>query len=245
MVNAYRALAGSAPLTLDPKLNAASAAHASYYVQNYGDRTLAGMGLHSETTGRPGFTGADVPDRARAAGYDAIAVDENAGLVGDPRRMIDWCIGTVNHRVNLLHPSAVHLGYGLATKPAIDIVNIGFSATRPSVQLPTVYPGVGQRDVPISSLVGETPDPALGVPRPLGYPITISFGIRDTVQFGGWSLTDSAGQALQVYTSQKAWLRTLAIIPAKPLRAGETYTAKVSGTVNGQPFDKTWSFTTK
>lgn len=244
ITNQYRALAGAPPLSLDDALSRAAAAHASYYVQNYGDRALAGMGLHNETSGRPGFTGASWSDRARAAGY-AWTVDENMGLVGDPKKMIDWCVSTVNHRLNLLHPSAVHLGYGISTRPPVDVLNIGFRAERPVASLPTAYPGDGQRDVPTASPVAETPDPAPGAPRPLGFPVTVSFHIRDSVQFGGHSLVGSDGQPVQLYVSQKQWLRSLILIPAKPLRSGETYTARVTGTVNGQPFAKTWSFTTR
>lgn len=245
IVNRYRALAGASPLTSSDALSLAASAHASYYVQNYGDRSLAGMGLHYETAGKPGFTGASWPDRARAAGYSNWAIDENMGLVGDPQKMVDWCVGTINHRWNLLHPSAVHLGYGMSTKPPVDVLDIGFSGSRPTVALPTTYPGDGQQDVPTSSNIWETPDPAPGVPRPLGFPITISFHLTDNVTFAEYSLMDNLGQPIQVYTSQKSWLRSLALIPARPLRSGEKYTVRVAGTVNGAPFDKTWSFTTQ
>lgn len=246
LINYHRALAGAAPVTTDPRILLMAQSHADYYVANYGDSSLAGMGLHRETPGNPGFLGASIGDRADAVGYDGWAVDENMGLVGNVQRMIDWCMGTVNHRWNMIHPSAVHVGYGISTgKPAVDVINIGFSGSTPSVDLPTVYPGDGQTGVPVASDVRETPDPAPGVPRPLGYPITISFHIRDKVQFAGYSLTDQAGNQVELYTMEKSWLRSLALIPARPLRAGETYTATVTGTRNDQPFVKVWSFTTR
>jgi hypothetical protein len=214
-------------------------------VQNYGDKSLAGMGLHYETPGRPGFTGASWPDRAKLAGYSNRSVDENIGLVGNPQRTIDYFMDTINHRWNMIHPSAVHLGYGIATKPAIDVIDLGFSGTRPVESLPTVYPGEGQQGLPASSSISETPDPAPGVPRPLGYPITISFHLTDAVTWDQYSLVDAAGQSVQLFTSKKDWLRSLALIPAKPLKSATTYTVRVSGSVNKQPFAKTWSFTTK
>jgi uncharacterized protein YkwD len=245
LINGYRALAGAPPLILHDAVNQAAGNHANYYVLNFGDPKLAGMGLHQETPGRPGFTGATMGDRAKAVGYSGYSMDENMGLVGDPKRMIEWCMDTVNHRWNMIHPSAVHLGYGLSTERPVDVMNLGFTGERPAVDLPTVYPGVGQQGVPTSAMVYETPDPAPGVPRPLGYPITVSFHVRDSVQFAEWSLTGADGQPVQLFTTQKAWIKSLALIPAKPLRPGETYTARVSGTVNGQPFAKVWSFTTK
>lgn len=245
IANRYRTMAGAPPLTSSDALQRAASAHASYYVQNYGDRSLVGMGLHYETAGKPGFTGANWTDRARAAGYNNWAVDENIGLVGDPQKMIDWCVGTINHRLNLLHPSAVHLGYGISSRPAVDVLDLGLSGTRPTVALPTTYPGDGQQGVPTSSNIWETPDPAPGVPRPLGFPITISFHLTDSVTFAEFSLVDSLGQPVQLYTSQKSWLRSLALIPSRPLRPGEKYTVRVAGTINGKPFEKTWSFTTQ
>ncbi|MCL5266268.1 MAG: CAP domain-containing protein [Chloroflexi bacterium] len=244
-INYYRTIAGAGRLKLSPALGKAAAAHASYYASNYGDKSLAGMGLHYEIPGRPGFTGASWPDRARAAGYANWAVDENIGLLGNPRKTIDYFMDTINHRWNMIHPSAVHLGYGISSKPAIDVFDFGFSGDRPSVTLPTVYPGDGQKAVPVLSAVAETPDPAPGAPRPLGYPVTISFHLQDAVTWGEFSMVDSSGQGVQLYTSQKNWLRSLALIPAKPLRPGTTYSVRVAGTVNGQPFAKRWSFTTK
>lgn len=244
-INHYRAIAGAAPLRLNPALGKAASAHANYYALNYGDRNLAGMGLHYETPGNPGFTGASWPERASAAGYSNWSVDENIGLLGDPRKTVDYFMDTINHRWNMIHPSAVDLGYGISSRPAIDVINLGFSGDRPSVALPSVYPGDGQIGVPMSSPIAETPDPAPGIPRPLGYPITISFHIQDAVQWGEYSVVDNSGQRVQLYTSQKTWLRSLALIPAKPLKSGTTYTVRVAGTVNSQPFAKSWSFTTR
>src|SRR5262249_1876832 len=110
-INCYRALAGVGPLTLDDTLNRAAPAHVTYYALNAGDLSLAGMSLHEETPGRPGFTGADSDARARAAGSTDWYVDENVGLGGTPEATVDWFVNSVNHRENLLHPGTIHLGY--------------------------------------------------------------------------------------------------------------------------------------
>src|SRR5438093_689902 len=193
-INCYRALAGVASLTLDDALNRAAAAHVGYYVQNFGDPSLAGMGLHEETSGRPGFTGADSDARAKAAGSNDWYVDENVGLAGASEATVDWFVNSVNHRENLLHPAAVHLGYASSTNPPIDVFDIGIGNDPPSVPLPTTYPGDHQQGVPTSVDLAETPDPAPGVPRPLGYPVTISFDTRDTVAFSAYQISDQAGQ---------------------------------------------------
>lgn len=243
-INCYRALEGVGPLTLDPILTRAASAHVHYYILNFGNPNLTGMGLHDETSGRPGFTGADSEARAQAAGSTDWYVDENVGLGGSPEATVDWFVNSVNHRENLLHPSTIHLGYASSANPPIDVFDLGVSDARPSVPLPSVYPADRQTDVPTSVDLEESPDPAPGLPRPLGYPITISFAVSDKVTFTASSLTDSIGQPVPVVTAQKQWLRTLALIPTRPLAPGATYTVQVSGTVDDQPFTRTWSFTT-
>jgi hypothetical protein len=242
-VNYYRALAGLAPLKLGSALNQSAQAHATYYRLNYGDPTLAGMGLHQETAGRPGFTGRDWPDRLRAAGGSGT-VDENMGLLGQPGAVVDAWVDTVNHRWNMLHPSAVSLGYGIDTQHPVDVLDIGFADAAGGTERPAVYPGPNQRDVPTRSGLWETPDPAPGVPRPVGYPITATFPLRATVTWGDPQLVDGAGQAVAIALSRKPWLRGLAIVPKAPLNHATTYRATLRGTVDGRSFEYAWSFTT-
>jgi hypothetical protein len=242
-INCYRALEGVPPLILDPALDRSAAAHVNYYVLNHGAGTGAAA-LHDETPGHPGFTGADSDTRARAAGATDWYVDEDIGLGGSPEATVDWFVNSVNHRENLLHPSAIHLGYASSANPPIDVFDIGVTDARPAAARPVVYPADHQSDVPTSVDLEESPDPAPGLPRPLGYPITISFAIPDEVTFAASSLTDPRGQPVPVVTAEKKWLRTLAVIPTKPLQSGQTYIVRVSGTVDDRPFTKTWSFTT-
>ena len=56
-------------------------------------------------------------DRAKAAGYDSGTVTENAGF-GRLDAAVEWYIGTVNHRLPLLHPGA--LDVGIAQSAATD-----------------------------------------------------------------------------------------------------------------------------
>jgi uncharacterized protein YkwD len=242
-VNHYRALMGLPPLRLDEALTRAASAHAAYYRQNGGNGAMAGMGLHRQTPGRPGFTGEEWGARARAAGWRGGSVDENVGLVGDGARAVDAFMATVNHRWNLLHPSAVALGYGSDAERPIDVFNIGF-ATDASLDRPAVYPGPDQRGVPTSSGLWETPDPAPGVARPVGYPLTATFPLRAQVAWEQPTLVDAAGQPVDVAVSTKSWLRGQAIIPKAPLRAGTTYRATVRGKVGGRAFEYSWSFAT-
>jgi hypothetical protein len=247
-INAYRALAGLPPIVVDPLLAQAAANHAHYYVLNVGDPSLQGMGLHREVAGRPGFTGVEPRDRATAAGYRPsmrVTVDENVGLIGNPEVVIDAFVDTVNHRWNFMHPSLVHIGYGGATAPPIDVLNLALSWGRGGYDRPARYPGPSQSDVPTSSHIWETPDPAPGAPRPLGYPITITFPLASQVSFSGAELRTEGGEAVPFYTSHKAWLRGFAVIPQRPLRGQTRYVVSVFGTRDGASFTETWSFTTR
>src|SRR4051812_40223023 len=79
-VNRYRERAGVPPMMAHPALVASAVGHVRYYDANVGDDALVGMGLHEERPEAPGFTGADMQDRAEAAGYSDGAVTENAGF---------------------------------------------------------------------------------------------------------------------------------------------------------------------
>lgn len=247
-LNVYRALAGLPQVAAHPLLTRAAESHARYYVLNAGDPSLQGLGLHRQTPGQPGFSGVEPQDRARAAGYGAgadVTVDENVGLLGDPERLIEAFVDTVNHRWNMLHPSLVDLGYGMANDPAIDVLQLALAWSLRGVAQPARYPGPNQTDVPRSSYIWEAPDPAPGAPRPLGYPITIAFPLSARVAYGAAELRTAAGERVAVYTAQKAWLRGLAIIPARPLQPATGYVVAVSGTRDGVPLQETWSFVTR
>lgn len=247
-INAYRALAGLPPVAADPLLTLAAENHAHYYVLNADDPSLQGMGLHREVADRPGFTGVEPRDRATAAGYRAderMTIDENIGLVGDPEVLVDAFADTVNHRWNFIHPSLVHIGYGGATSPRIDVLTLALTWAHSGFDRPARYPGPNQTSVPTSSFIWETPDPAPGAARPLGYPITLTFPLAAQVSFAAAELRTVDGKAVPTYTTHKAWLRGLALIPQRPLHAQTRYVVSVAGTRDGTPFTETWSFTTR
>ena len=202
LINAYRAAAGAPPAALHPALLSAAVGQVQYYDLNRGDASLAGMGLHQQKAGRPGFTGATMGERARNAGYGSGSVTENAGF-GTIQSAIAWAINTVNHRLPLIHPSAVDMGYAVSGGPSgngFNIIDVGLRRDRLPVELPSVYPGDGAADVPTSWDGGEVPDPAPGVPRPLGYPITVAFGVYQRVEWHELSLYGPEGALLPVST---------------------------------------------
>jgi len=243
IINAYRAAAGVAPANFNQQLAQAAGSHVAYYDANRGDSSLAGMGLHNETSGRAGFSGPSFADRARAAGYSGGTVTENAGF-GGVNRAIEWYMNTVNHRLPLIHPSALDMGYAESASSGFNIIDVGVRRDKLSTPLPSVYPGDGAYGVPTAWDGGESPDPAPGLPRPLGYPITVAFGVYQKVEWGNIELRGPSGESVAINTPRKDWMRAVAIIPHRPLAPNSTYTAVVETTVDGKPAKKEWRFTT-
>ena len=222
----------------------AAVGHVGYYDVNRGDPSLAGMGLHRQNPEAPGFTGVTMADRARAAGYSGAAVTENAGF-GPLAAAVDWYMSTVNHRLPLIHPSALDVGLAHSGASGFGVIDVGLRRDRLDVSLPSVYPADGAADVPTVWDGAETPDPAPEVRRPLGYPITVAFAQYQQVEWIALELRDSTGEALETSTPRTDWMRAIAIIPHRPLMPGQTYTARIEAVVDGSPLTKEWTFTTR
>ena len=243
-INQYRASAGVPPMAVHPALMEAAAGHVRYYDANQGAESLVGMGLHEQDPAAPGFTGVEMDDRAKAAGYEDGTVTENAGF-GRLEAAVEWSIGTVNHRLPLLHPSALDVGMAHSAATGFGIVDVGLRRDRLDVELPSVYPPNGATDVPTEWDGAETPDPAPGIARPLGYPITAAFARYQRVEWVAAELRDAAGTPLEVSSPRTEWMRAAAIVPHRPLVPRQTYTARVAAIVDDATVTKEWSFTTR
>jgi hypothetical protein len=245
-INLYRSWLGIAPLTIDPKLQASSEGHANYYRLNYGDSNLAGMGLHQQTPGKPGFTGASMKDRATAAGYKG-SVNENVGLSGSMIWSTDWFIGTINHRLTLLDPRYTHIGMAAVDEGDIkfEVINLGApeweyeSEPEWAAWPPDNSTGVGL------SFSGEAPNPFPGASFPTGYPITLTYHGPGELTLQSATIT-AYGQRVESFSSVgSGWLssKTAQIATSEPMQNGTTYEVAVTGNANGEPFIKSWSFT--
>lgn len=243
-MNEVRADLGLPPLTAHPALMQAAQAHADYYVINRNDPNSGG--LHTEVAGKPGFTGRTIGDRADAAGYPLGWVDETFGFL-PPARTLEWALITVFHRYMFVHPSAVHVGYGWASAEGTRaaVFNVGLSPRHTAdVPLPSVMPRSAAVGVPHTWDGAEWPDPAPGVPRPVGPPITLIFGLGDRVAWGDATVTPDGGAPVAVTRSISEWRRALALIPNDPLAPNTLYHVRVTGQRNGEPFVVATHFTT-
>lgn len=247
-VNAYRALAGVRSLTLDLALVTAAQRHADYDLLNASDVSAWEFGPHGEVGSKPGFSGTWPGDRAVAAGYSGAAGWEVISHFDDPKRAVEGLMATVFHRVNILTATHVHLGYGhgQTMSEAVDVLDFGRGASEPAGS-PDVglYPGPGQRDVPLYG-AGETPSPLPpGASYPIGYPVTIQPIAGTALTVSAAELRDSSGALVPLHPSPPDCAGSCyALLPVAGLRAGTTYTAHVAGTVDGVGFDEAWSFTT-
>src|SRR5690606_35387606 len=151
---------------------------------NHGDPSLAGMGLHQQTPGRPGFTGADMLDRARAAGYGGW-VNENIGLSGSMMASVDWFIDTINHRLTLIDPRYTEIGFGAVNEGGarIEVIDVGAPVWSETAETEWIaWPPAGTTGVGLS-FGGEAPNPFPGASYPVGYPITLKYFGPGTVVF--------------------------------------------------------------
>ena len=247
MINTYRSWLGLPPMQRNPALDAAASAHAAYYQANFGDPSLAGMGLHAESPDKPGFTGEDMQDRADAQGYGGW-VNENIGLSGSMVSSVSWFIATINHRVTLIDPRYTEIGFCAVNNGdvRIEVIDVGAptwsnTATPDWVAWPPDHAsGVGV------NFWGEAPNPFPSADYPTGYPITLKYHGPGTVTFQQASLTANGQEVPVIATTGTGWLtrNTYQIAATTPLESAQAYTVHVRGNVDGTPFDRSWSFRT-
>jgi len=244
-INQWRAAIGVAPLARHPALDQSAQAHALYYKANNGS---GGVGIHDEKPGLPGFTGADFFDRAQAAGYPSRNVNENMGLTGNQLTTLEWYIGTINHRLTLLDPRYVHVGFGVVNDTVkVDVVDLGapeWSATADPVW--EQWPPDGASGI-ATSFDGESPNAFTSASFPIGAPITLKYNGDGGVTFASATITAN-GQAVPSFSNTgTGWLskNTDLIATTAPMQAGTDYKVSVSGTASGRSFSRTWGFRTK
>lgn len=247
-INAARAAIGVAPLKRSAALDQAATAHANYYKSNFGDPALSGMGLHYEDAGKAGFTGTDFAARARVAGYSG-SINENIGISGDLLVSIEWFLDVINHRLPLIDPRYTDIGFGVISdgKVKIEVIDLGTVVWRNQIE-PTWEPWPPADATGINPRFdGEGNSPLAGQQLPLGYPITLKYNGAGTVTFTGAKLT-SGGQTIPTIAKIGTGFMTKAtyiVAATAPLKPGTTYVIAIDGTANNQPFNRTWSFTTR
>ncbi|HEY6378692.1 MAG TPA: CAP domain-containing protein [Candidatus Dormibacteraeota bacterium] len=249
-VNAARAAAGLPAVSLDPALSVSAATHCFYWLFNNNSPTVAGLGIHLETPGLPGFSGVRPGDRDVNFGWQGGPVGEDITHTGDAVLAVAQWVNSVYHRFPLMAPDLSAVGYGdCGVGPVLmEDMEFGFGVVEASPHAPVVYPGDRQQRVPDTFSDNELPDPVpAGKPRITGYPVTVTFDPGLSAAVDGFTLAAPDGTPLPAYrlAPDQQDGNTATLLPVAPLRNHTRYTARIVASVAGATYVRTWSFVTE
>jgi hypothetical protein len=235
------------PLRIDIDLSRGCRLHARYLAKNPEQRG-AWPDAHEEYPDQPGFT----PEGARA-GTSSVIAGGGGGMSGAIR---GW-MGTFYHRIPLLEPNVVRIGWGLEDGTALLDLSSMCGPRPPAIHI--CWPHADQSNVPLR-FQPELPNPVPGAQQgEFGYPITLMLGPHSTKQIGK-DVADvtmqlfegpaSAGKSVDCYGSSPskpsnpdlAPRFTYCLIPKAHLLPGTLYTVTAKSAVRGLELE--WSFRT-
>jgi uncharacterized protein YkwD/Tfp pilus assembly protein PilF len=245
-VNRYRQLAGLAPVTSSAVIHKAALAHAFYTFFNGNLASIRDLGIHKEESSGQGYTGDNVLTRAQHFGYPQRSMAEVITHRTEPAGAVaDW-IDSVYHRIPLLRADLVELGYGDAYLGPLTVQVMDMSYRETASGRIILYPTPNQTSVPTAFNGNEIPDPAPNASYPIGYPVTATFDRNARVTIGAFHLREPSGTDLPGVSLQPGneTENSFAFLGNVPLKAGTTYTADLTYTLNGFAGHKVWKFTT-
>lgn len=236
--NGIRASIGAPPVKRDPKL------------EEWGNKHIAYMKAvnnlqHPEDKGNPNYS-----DDGNRAGMGSCLGRGSR----DPQSAIMGQLTCFLHRIPLIQPELEFTSFCVdpAGWSAFDHSN----GPRRKFEWkgPIAYPPDGANDFGPYWAGNEGPCPIPGGPPEggVGQPVTLTFSPRDKVKDGKLTLNDGTADV-------EGWLsapdkpavamfgnncQTICFIAKQPLKSKTAYTVKVTASVNGQPFEKSWRFTT-
>lgn len=251
--NYRRAQLGLSTLTRNSRIDRAAQGHSDY-------QRLNNLVSHEQTAGQPGFTGATLLDRLRAAGYSlsgTYAAGEVISAAGNSSgfAQAEGLIAAIYHRFVIFEPVFREIGAGAATASGnytyftadLAVVN-GYSGLGAGRLVS--YPYDGQRGVPVNFFSDqEVPDPVPGQ-NEVGYPISVhadgdsALTVQSfTVAPRGGNPLDTRLLSLAAGTSSSG--SAAAIVPLTRLAGATTYEVRFSGSAGGVAVSRNWSFTTQ
>ncbi|MEX3969880.1 CAP domain-containing protein [Paraburkholderia caribensis] len=257
-LNQYRQQCGFPALTENTLLDKATASHTNYMAQN-------NAVTDTETAGKAGYTGSTYSDRAAAVGFPSASVAVGGvsnGFWTTPalteagygqNLLYGWVSG-VYHIATVVWPvTQIGVGYTETTfnsAPqawgALTLANL-----QPVISNgPLTFPCQGTTGVPYKAL-GETPTPP-NTSGAWGTPIGVGGNPQDTIVLQSATVADtSTGTpvAVQLLDSSKDPNKLIpayeaVAYPTSPLSPNTSYAVTVTGTVNGTPFSRSFTFTT-
>jgi len=251
-INYRRTQIGMPTVAENLQINNAAQGHSDY-------QRINNLMSHDQEPGRQGFTGAKVGDRLNAAGYTIPTSGYAYGEVisGSTNRsgfvMAEDLITAIYHRFVIFEPMFREIGTGAgATASGYNYFTANF-ATRdgygPGLARGSIvtWPFNGQTQVvPNFFSDTEAPDP---IPdrNQVGYPISVHANLDTTLAVVSFSVRPRGGANLDVQriAPLSQYKTAASIVPLAPLRAGTLYDVSFSGTLDGAPVTREWSFTTR
>lgn len=244
-LNHFRQAAGLNPVTLDDDLMRACRGHAAYLARHL-DR-VPDLDPNVPSPELPGYT-------AEAAAIANRSALRFGGGVG-PADAIDWLMDSVLNRHLALNPTMTTVGMGAslhAPRGWMWVLHLPPLRRDGDGPLAVLYPGSGQRDVPLAlgrevgAMLPDQPKDTVA-----GFAVSAAFFPRRRVGEAAGELTDADDQAVACWLSTPdkplpgtGSYRQILLIPKQPLRPATAYTATMSATVDGKPWQQSWRFTT-
>jgi uncharacterized protein YkwD len=252
--NQRRLQAGLAAVSRNSLLDAAALGHSNY-------QQINNVISHGQVPGAPGFTGQRLQDRLAAAGYrfpqNNFAYGEviSATTGSSGVEAAEDLIGAIYHRFVIFEPMFQEAGAGAASASnGYTYFTVNFAANSLSAGVGrgnlVTYPTAGQQSVERAVFSDqETPDP---VPEQnqIGYPISVHADIIADVVVQSFTVRPRGGSplAVRLHTHDQdpeTPTSAAAIIPLAALAPATTYDVQFTGTVDGIPANRSWSFTTR
>lgn len=256
-INYRRAQIGMPVLAHSAVIDVAAKGHSDY-------QRINNIVTHDQTAGKQGFTGVALDNRLLQAGYafnksanyafgEVIsATTSNSGVY-----MAEELITAIYHRFVIFEPRFKEIGTGSATSAsgysyftADFAANNGYGPGLGKAQL-ALWPANGQTGVTRNFLSDyEAPDPVPEL-NEVGYPVSVHADIDVALTVTSFTLhprgeADVAARLLRrSSTDEHTPKSAAALVPLAVLRAGTTYDVSFTGTADGVPMSKTWSFTTR
>lgn len=258
-VNTYRTLAGIPPVTERETLNDSAAWHAKFMSENP-SLYEGGLGPHEQAPTGIGFSGVYFWERMDRAGYSGEPFGEVIAYQARPASAIAHWMETPYHRLPLLHPSACDVGYaeyGSGTE-FVNVLDVGRARDADPALVSgapaggVAWPPDGADEVPLSWDGAESPAPPA---PPAGFPsgpvLSLQFGLGAMVTATHTAVADEFGALVPhvvLTASSDANLKgepAVVLYPHRPLAPGARYEVTISGTVDGAPYTRTWTFQTR
>ena len=220
---------------------------------------------HTEISTNPGYTGVTPQARALYVGYAT-----SGGFVGEVNGPFTTNVGGAlsvvalssvpYHEAVLFTPTSdFGMDYGSmimgpTTTYHVPEIMDGYQGIAPSISsAPLTFPCQGTTNVDYESAHAESPAP-LGIDtgtNPIGTPIAVIGNIADTIVLSSGQLTGPGGTVINMDlldsandTNHEMQPYEAAAFATSPLQPNTSYSATITGTINGTAFSRNFSFTT-